>query len=60
MKELFPLTTLVQLEMHVKILYQVNARNNHVAENFQFIKQSTFLGLLTGENCIGVGTIFQA
>ena len=46
--------------MHLKALYQINARNTHVAENLQFIMQLTFLGVLTGENCIGVGTIFQA
>ena len=47
--------------MHVKTLYQINARNTHVAENLQFIMQSTFPGVLTGESCIGgVGTIFQA
>ena len=35
--------------------------NTHVAENLQFIMQSTFDGVLTGENCFGgVGTIFQA
>ena len=35
--------------------------NTHVLDNLQFIMQSTFPGVLTGENCIGgVGTIFQA
>ena len=50
--------------MHLKIIYhdQINAMNTHVAENLQFIIQSTFLGVLTVENCIigDVGTIFQA
>ena len=46
--------------MDLQIVYQVNVRNTHVAENLQFIIQSTFPGVLTGENCIGVGTIFEA
>ena len=47
--------------MHLKIIYQINVMNTHVAENFQFIIQSAFSGVLTEENCIGdVGTIFQA
>ena len=44
--------------MHLKTLYQVNARNTHVAENLQFIMESP--GVLTRENCIGVGTKFKA
>ena len=41
--------------------YLPNALNTYVAENLQFIMQSTFPGVLTGESCIGgVGTIFQA
>ena len=47
--------------MHLKTTpYQINARNTHVTENFQFIMQSTFPGVLAGENCIGAGTVFQA
>ena len=47
--------------MHPKTIYQVNAMNTHAAENLQFIMQSTFPVVLTGEDCIGgVGTIFQA
>ena len=46
--------------MHIKTLYQINARNTYVAKNLQFIMQSTFPGVLTGENVITVGTIFQA
>ena len=46
--------------MHLKVLYQINARNTHVTENLTLIMLSTFPGVLTGENCIGVGTIFQA
>ena len=46
--------------MHLKALYQINTRNTHAAENIQFIMQSIFPGVLTGENCIGAGTIFQA
>ena len=30
----------------------MNARNTNVAEDLQFIIQSTFPGVLTGENCI--------
>ena len=44
--------------MLLKALYQINERNTHVTENLPFIMQSTFPGVLTGENCIGVGTIF--
>ena len=40
--------------MHLKALYQINARNTHATENLQFIMRSTFPGLLGGENCIGV------
>ena len=43
-----------------KNLYQINARNTHVAEDLQFIMQSTLPGVLTGENCFCVGTIFKA
>ena len=39
-----------------KAIYQINARNSHAAEDPQFIMQSTFPGVLTGENCIGVRT----
>ena len=46
--------------MHLKILYQVNARNTQVVENLQFLMQSTFLGVLAGENCIGVLTLLQS
>ena len=47
--------------MHLKTVYQINARNTHVAENLHFIIQSTFPGVLTGENCIGVRKIiFEA
>ena len=35
--------------MYLKTLYQINARNTNVAENLQFIMQSTFPGVLTGE-----------
>ena len=45
--------------MHLKTAYQINVRNTHVAENLQFIMQSTFPGVLTGENYTGVGTIFE-
>ena len=34
--------------MHLKALYQINARNTH-ADDLQFIMQSTFLGVLTGQ-----------
>ena len=46
--------------MHLKALYQINVRNNHVTENISFTMQSTFPGVLPRENCVGVGTIFQA
>ena len=46
--------------MHLTTVYQMNARNTHVAENLHFIMQSTLPGVLTGENCIGVGTTFEA
>ena len=46
--------------MHFKFLYQISIRNIYVAENLQFIMQSAFPGELTGENCIGIGTIFEA
>ena len=46
--------------MHLKTHYQIIARNTHVVEDLQFIMQSTFPGVLTGENCICVGTIFEA
>ena len=46
--------------MHLKALYQAKARNTHVTENLKFIMKSTFPGVLRVENCIGVGTIFQA
>ena len=46
--------------MHIKTLYQINKRNTYVAKNLQFIMQSTFPGVLTGENVIAVGIIFQA
>ena len=46
--------------MHLKTVYQINARNTHVTENLHFIMQSTPPGVLMGENCIGVGTIFEA
>ena len=48
------------MEMHLKALSQINAGNTHETENLQFIMKSTFPGLLRGENCIAVGTIFQA
>ena len=48
------------MNVHLKGLYQINARNTHVTKNLQFKMQSTFPGVLTGENCIGVATIFQA
>ena len=61
LKQFFPLISLFQLYMHLKIIYQINALNTYVAENLQLITQSTFPGVLTGESCIGgVGTIFQA
>ena len=41
--------------MHLRTLQQINARNTQVAENLHFIMQSTCLGVLTGENYIGVG-----
>ena len=34
--------------MHLKTLYQINARNTHVAEGLQFIMHCTFPGVLTG------------
>ena len=37
----------------MKTIYQINANNTHVAENLQFIMQSTFPRVLTGESCIG-------
>ena len=46
--------------MHLKTVYQINARNTHVTENLHFIMQSTPPGVLIRENCIGVGTIFEA
>ena len=46
--------------MQLKTLYQINARNTHVNENIQFTMQSTFPGVSPRENCVGVGTIFQA
>ena len=36
--------------MHLKTLYQINATNTHVADDLQFIMQSAFRGVLTGEN----------
>ena len=44
--------------MQQKSVYQINARN--VGETLQFIKHSTFPGVLTGKNWVGVGTIFEA
>ena len=55
-KEFFLLLSLFYLSMHLKTLYQINARNAHMAENLQLIMQSTFSGVLTGENCVGIGT----
>ena len=46
--------------MHLKTVYQINARNTYVAENLHFIMQSTLSGVLTAANCIRVGTIFEA
>ena len=46
--------------MHLKTVYQINATNTDVAENLPFIMQSTLPGVLTGKNCIAVGTIFEA
>ena len=46
--------------MHLKTLYQRSARNTHANEDLQFIMYSTFPGVITGENCIGVGAIFKA
>ena len=45
--------------MHLKPVYQINGRNTHVAENLQLIMNSSFPGVLTRENCIGVGTTFE-
>ena len=60
LKQFVPLISFFQLYMHLKIIYQINALNTHVAGNLQFIMQSNFPGVLTGERCIGgVGTIFQ-
>ena len=60
LKQFVPLISFFQLYMHLKIIYQINALNTHVAGNLQFIMQSNFPGVLTGEPCIGgVGTIFQ-
>ena len=46
--------------MHLETLYKINARNTHVADDLQFMMQSAFRGVLTGENCICVGTIFKS
>ena len=46
--------------MYVKTPYQSIARNTHVVETLQCIIQSAFPVVLAGENCIGVGTIFQS
>ena len=46
--------------MHLRTLHQIHVRNTHVAENIQFIVQPTCPGVLTGENYIGAGTIFEA
>ena len=46
--------------MHLQALHQINARNTHVVENLHFIMHPTCPGVLTGENYIGVGTIFEA
>ena len=43
-----------------KNLPQMNARHTHVVENFHFIIQSTYPGVLIGGNYIGVRTIFNA
>ena len=45
--------------MHLKTVYQINARNTNVAGNSHFIMQSTFPVVLTGENCVSVGIIFE-
>ena len=45
--------------MNLKTLSQKYARNTHATESLQFIVQSTFPGVYTGENYTGVGTIFQ-
>ena len=59
-KEFYPLITLFQLQMHLRTLHQINSRNTHVADNLHFIMQSACSGVLTEENYIGVGTIFEA
>ena len=48
--------------MDLETVYQINARNTHVAKNLPFIMKSTFPGVLTltGENCINIITIFEA
>ena len=35
--------------MHLKTLYQINARNTHVVGHLRFIRQSTFPGVLTSQ-----------
>ena len=59
-KDFFPLITLFQLLMHLTTVYQINAKNTHVAENLQSIMQSIFPGVLKGKNFISVGTILEA
>ena len=54
-KEFFSLRSLFQLSTHLRTLHQIN-----VVENLHFIMQLTCPGALTGENYIGVGTIFEA
>ena len=46
--------------MDLKTVYQINAKNTHVAENLHFIMQYTLPGVLTGENCTGAGATFEA
>ena len=55
----FPLRSFVSAINASKNCSRKNARNTHVPENVHFIMQSTFPGVLTGENCIGVGTILE-
>ena len=52
-KEFSP-TSLFQLSIHLKTLHQINAGNTHV------VIQSSCPGVLTGENYMDVGTIFEA
>ena len=46
--------------MHLKTGYQINTGNTHVAQNLHLTMQSTLPGVLTGENCTGLGKIIGA